>query len=462
MRLFIPLALIFVFGIGCSRAKEESTSISIALPHQQKLGAMTACTSCLKFIAINVSGPGIAQTIYAKKEQGNFQEAGTEISDAFIEIEVPVGTQRQIQMIAAYNSPTSEIEIKYGTTISDLVTGEVTIDLPLASLGNFEGGHIVGRYLTGANVGPTGPIDIKITPISGMPKFTLLKGSIVNGWFDFFASKNFEMSYALPNGQEIFSDIKLDDDFTAASLASNPQVARVVRPTSYYRYNGTTWAAETEDSADIVYGFFFAPGLSDANKKVCKASTGGSFANLASTAAGTPLLNYDPTGATGDVRVYGGVSGAGCATSPGQQYDSNNIFLNINQFDGNGNDNAKSLEGVFSYFIQTGQIRKYVLAANTYTFKILPDLFVAGGFANGVKLFHSTNAISDSDNIRCTQPSLDQYGFTEVNLLTPATIAGASVSVTVAATVGTSSSDHLLICPTLGGFLRGFGGMFLY
>jgi hypothetical protein len=442
-------------AMACQRAAEENSSIVISLPPSEKLSASSTCDPCLKFLAVNVSGEGISSTIYVKKEHGDFSEEDSEISPE-IELEVPVGKQRLFQVLAAYSNSSDDIEIKYGTTVVDL-SSSTEISMTIASLGNFEGGHIAGRFLDGPNRGPTGTVNINLIPEPGKRAFTLFKTQIVNGWFDFFASKNIAVSYELEGGKPILSNIKLNDNFTPTLLAGNTQVVRIVRPANYYRYNGSTWEQESDDDTDLVVGFFFAPGFVDANKKVCKRASATNFTNLSSNSNGSPTLTYDLLGISGDVLVHGGLTTAqhaDCGSSAIQQYNPDTIYIDGKQFDGMGNDTAKSIQGAFSYFDVAGFIKNYSLAANTFSFRFLPHLL--GNVYDGAKLYRAGSEPEDRDNILCNPENLSMNGFSEVPSTN--TISATQYSMTIPAAFG---SGYAMLCPTKGNLLLGHGGMYL-
>lgn len=454
MILFLKRTVLFSLiasSVACQRAAEDSASLVISLPPSEKLNALT-CTTCLKFLAVNISGEGINSVIYAKKEHGDFKEIGTEITPD-IEIEIPVGKQRLFQLVAAYSNASDQIEIKYGTATADLTSTTNQLSMTISSLGNFEGGHIAGRYLTGPDVGPTGIVNINLIPVAGHRSFTLFKTHIINGWFDFFASKNFDISYELEGGMPILSNVKLDEDFLPASLGGNTQIARIVRPDSYDRYNGTTWEPQNEDDTDLIIGYFFAPGYADTTKRICKHNSPYTLTRLSSD-GGTTFLMYDPNGVSGDVLVYGGDNTCG-GSVPIQQYTQNEIFLKGEQFNGLGNDTAKSLEGAFTYFVDSGQIKKYTRAANTFTVRFLPNTL--NNIYDGAKLYKANIEPSDRDNILCNSTNLSLNGFSEVPISASAST-GNVYSVTTSAAV---NSGYGLICPFKSGELRGHGGMYL-
>ena len=257
MILFLKRTVLFSLiasSVACQRAAEDKASLVISLPPSEKLNAFT-CTTCLKFLAVNITGEGISSVIYAKKELGNFNDPNTQITPE-IEIEVPVGKQRYFQLLAAYSNAAGQIEIRYGTTTADLSSTTNQLSMTLSAPKVFQGGHIAGRYLSGLSpdMGPTGIVNINLIPEPGHRPFTLLKTHIINGWFDFFASKNFKVSYELETGGQILPTIKLDRDYSQASLSSSTQIARIVRPSSYDRFNGTSWEAQNEDDTDLVIG----------------------------------------------------------------------------------------------------------------------------------------------------------------------------------------------------------------
>lgn len=451
------LACLFLL-VACQRAAEEKTTLKLSLPPVEKLSSSSAtgCTVCLKFLAVNISGEGIASTIYAKKEHGDFSEEGTEISSE-IELEVPVGKQRFFQVVAAYSDSDEDIEIKYGTTTVDLTSSTNLVSLSITSLGEFKGGHIAGRFLTGTNSGPTGVVNINLIPVPGLRAFTLFKTHITNGWFDFFASKNFEITYEMEGGGPLLSNIKLDDDFLPASLTSSSQVVRIVRPEDYDEFNGSTWSAKSDEDSDLVIGYFFAPGVSDPNKKVCKQSSPQTLNRLSSD-GGTTYMQYNPTGGAGDVRVFGGFTSgdhADCGSAYTQQYNPNVILLDSEQFNGMGNDTAKSLQGAFSYFKVSGQMKKFTSTGTVFQFQFLPHL--VGSHYDGAKLYRSSTRPADQDNIVCRSDFMTANGFSEVPL-SSTSISGTTLTLT---TVSAISSGYGIICPSMMGELRGHGGAYL-
>lgn len=447
--------------IACQRQQSENAQVTISMPQQQKASASSSCDPCLKFLAVNVSGEGIPVKIYANKEHNDFSELGTQISGEF-NLEIPSGKQRFFQLIAAYADSDGELEVHYGTARVDLTNSVQVVEIPLASQGHLEGGHISGRYLNTAISGPTGRVNINLN-FDGT-SFTLLKTNILNGWFDFFASKNFAVSYELENGTPLLSNIKLDVTFSASALSGNQHVVRVERPENYYRWNGSSWQQETEKDTDIVIGYFFSAEVTaaaKANKIVCKTeSTITNLNNLSSDGVNTDM-DYNPTtSGSGDIRAWGGVttSHASCSIPPNEtpKYGTNTIYVSASQFDGMGNDNAKSMQGAFSMVSNTNGPRKYSSAStSTYTFRFLPGL--ANIFFDSARLYSAPTQPNHKDDIVCEDTQLSALGYSPI----PSTTALAGDSVTFTLAPPQTLTGHILICPTKSGQLVRIGGMYV-
>lgn len=453
-QIAVLLAVVSLFHISCTRAKSDNSQIVISVADFNK-ATLSSCTTCLKFLAVNINGPGIPNTIYAKLEHNDFQEEGTQLAGEIV-LEVPSGDGRLIEMVAVYTNTNQNITVSYGSQLTNISGSSTVVSIPLDSLGEFKGGAIVGRYLTGTNTGPTGNVSIALRPKPNMPKFTLLKTSIINGWFNFFASENFEMSYILENGKEIFSDVSLNEDFKPSDLVTNTQVARVVRPSTYYEYNNMSWNQQVGEYSDVVFGFFFADGITDASKVVCKESSVSPLSKLSSNSSGSPLLNYNPLAPVpGDVNVYGGTTS--CSLDP-QKFTRDTISLTHHQFNGEGNNTAQSLHGAFSLKLNASNMSKYNRNGNTFEFPTLPDLFGAGNLYDSIKLFTAANEPSSRDYLRCESSELTDMGFSEVSLTGTATIGSESISVTTASAIGNS---YLIVCPTKDGFMNGMGGQYI-
>lgn len=462
----IVLLFLVCSTLACQRKQGEQASVTIALPNVQKASTLSSCTVCLKFIAVNVSGDGIAPKIYAKREHSNFSETGTEITGEF-ELVVPTGPQRQFQIVAAYvdySSGTEEIKIHYGSSIADLVNSSHTVEVSLEVLDTFKGGHIAGRYLNRLSGGPTGIVNINLIPKAGLGSFTLFKTSMVNGWFEFFASQNFEMSYEFADGTPIFSNIRLDRDYSAQSLAGNTQIVRVSRPSQYYRMESSSWVLQDDNETDFVAGFFFAPGVSNPLKKICKYDNTYSLNRMSQDNAGTNLISYSPTYTAANLSTHIQVAGGDttCSfSSTSAQYTENRIWIHPEQFNGMGNDTAKSQQGAFTFYRDGTNIKKFLYAetaTHDYTFYFLPDLLGASltSIFDGIKIYTTATEPDHKDDISCNAEALSQLGYQPVPIQS-ATISGNAITVNLV----NQLQNHVIVCPSRSGISPNYGGMYL-
>jgi hypothetical protein len=229
----------------------------------------------------------------------------------------------------------------------------------------------------------------------------------------------------------------------------------VTRPVTFYQYNNSTWELQTGEYSDVVFGFFFANGVSDANKKVCKESSTATLTRLSSNSAGSPQMIYDPSiNGAGQVNVYGGTTS--CTLEP-HKFRQDTISLTHHQFNGEGNNTAQSIHGAFSFKMNGSDLMKFTRNGNTFEFPTLPDIFGAGKLYNGIKLFAAATEPSSRDYLRCETTELTDMGFSEVSLTGTPTMNAASVSVTTSSALGT----YLMVCPTKDGVMNAMGGHYI-
>jgi|GEM_PF-5211875 len=306
---------------------------------------------------------------------------------------------------------------------------------------------------------------------------------------DFFMSENFQMGYRMADSGAPLVGL---DKQKLASLTPAPanrvsHIARVHRPSSYYRTAPPN--EQVNEFHDIIYGFF-GNAASVTDKLVCaEPSAAGTLTpmltNIQQTSVGgtTAGISYSYTPASSAVtvtpsnavvNVVGGRSNTNCPPVADQSsYLDNRISIRLSQFDGYGNDTARALGGAFSYVNSDTppQVRKYstiVGGTYNYKFKLLPGLFGPPGSAaalfDGVKLYTKPYAASGGyDNLRCTDIGLSLIGFTEYAFGdSPPYIDTLNGFVTLAVPyVAGDVNNGYILCPTKGGGLTGYGGLYV-
>lgn len=455
--LFILLISFFTFS-SCQRANNETSKVSLTLANNlsQNAGAFS-CTICLKRLSVNIRADDM-KTVVSSLNHSDFRQANTSI-DGRIEVFVPPGEKRTIAVLGVYmdfTGGTENIKFYYAEKVVNIDSSEVTVEMLINALPTFQHSSLVGRYLTGANTGPTGLVDVKILPIAGAEPFIMQKQAIINGWFDFFSSANFQMTYTLENGTDLFTNITTD------SLVVGNSVARAKRP-DHHEFQGSWNFAKAQD---IVYGFF-GPAAT-ASQVVCRDTAGSySLTRMSTSASGPADMNFvtgggSPTSST--IHLAGGIEdGTGACISPTlitERYSENRIKVSEFQHNGLGNDNAKSIEGAFTYIgVSSSDFTKYRAAGNTFSFRTLPGTFAAGGF-DGLRLFSTSTAITNKDLV-CDGAKLTADGFTEETLALGGSRVSGSEAIFSLSSVP-NASFHYMICPTVAGAMQKAGGMFLH
>lgn len=482
------LALVLTLGaFSCERGSNESSRVSLMLPTYSDMSSL-ACTKCLKAVIVNIDGAGFPTLKYFNKMAFNL--ASAELLPEVV-FDVPSGPARKIQILGIYRLSDGTFEAQYGSVITDIFGLEPPpIVLTLNNLGLFKTGSIAGRYLTGSDTGPTGKVVISINHASGL-NMDLFDAEILNGWFDFFMSENFLMSYRLADGTPLgvplvgLQNQSLDSLIPAsAGVAAPVHMARVHRPSTYYRSTNGGWTIGVEainEFHDIIYGYFGDAAIA-ATKYVCLDDAGPTvLPRMSSTGASADITyNYNNnTIVANSVYTVGGIgitSGGASCSGDSTSYSNNRITINRAQFDGMGNDTAKAIGGAFTYALDAGSVKKYLKTVSidtNFSFKGLPNMFaltntLTGALFDGVKLFIKPSTANGGgyDHIICTAEWLSLNGFTEfTGFSSPPAVVGTDVlfsinTTTLSVLTAPSVSSGFILCPTKLGVMTGYGGLY--
>ena len=464
------ICLIVAFSFGCDRPTKDTTKLSVSLP-SGGVGQLS-CSHCLKMVIINISGDGFPTIAETFEDPLGMDSQGTELSGTVEISEVPVGVNRTIQVLALYRESNNSLTVHFANTLVEVDSdGPNEFPLTVASLGVFKGGSIVGRYLTGTDTGPTGRVKTSFSAV-GHPELKVIfeQTDILNGWFNFFASENFLMTYTMDDGTQIFKDVTLDSLAPLTGGTPVKNIARVHRPGGIYRFNGSIWEPENE-SHDIIYGFFGNAALTT-GKNICleyNHSTSLAFLKLSSNVMGTMLLTYDESSVTADVYGIGGtnvsVDSAACVGQlTADRLSLNRINVSKNQLDGNGNDTANGANGAFTYVNDGGAYNRLYQSGSLYTLHALPGIYSAtpgAALFDGVKLYKKySSANKKSDFIECSESWLvNQEGYSLFNNFSanPSIVADV-ITFSLAAVSGADIHDAFILCPTKAGSMQLIGG----
>lgn len=489
--VFILAGAFFLLS-ACQRPASETTRISLEIPTYEKAGnnGALSCSPCLKEILINIDGDKFETIRY--QDSVNIHSEGEQVKNTSVELEVPIGPQRRIQMLALYrnddNAENAHISVHYKEKTIDLNTTETRVEMNLEKLGDV-GGAIVGRYLTGTNpdTGPSGRVRIEfVHPTSGL-KISLLHGEIINGWFNFIAanSTNLRLTYKMADtGEVLFGGEPLSTDYIKNNKTS-PSVLHITRPQTYY-VSGDGSTRVMHHAGDLVYGFFGSnPAVTTlTGKHVCVEPTASApvsldktYTDSATTVRATYSASTDPTlNNSGNFKPTGGsfeFFDAGLATyvcsSPQfttKAFGHNQIQFRRAQIDGRGDDHARSIEGAFTYSFAdydaayAGYIlKKYQrITPFEYAVRPLPDLASSDESMryNGGRIFKRNLAAAEADikgGIICSEKWMSDHNFIEVPVETGGLLEGPALNASNDFTFvfdngAISDTDAVVICPS--------------
>ncbi len=460
--LALSVAFLFcacVLATGCTRPKQDKSSfnVSIVLPHEaQGHLKSTLANPTLAHVVLNVSGEGIPQNIFRVWDDDDGKTAPTTF-----DVDVPMGSNRLIQVLSVYRSDEGGMLFFYGDTLTNLEKTQETVEVKLAPLGltgKTFGGDIAGRYFDSSGSGPTGIVETRYQP-NGKPSMIITKSPILDGWFRLFGLSGIPFTYQMQNnGPIIFG--KTGISFDSPLFAPSPNVVRMTTPTHRReQHNGETKTLVLEEPHIQIWGFFgTASALAD--RRVCldnSAQTLTQIFHATNTSPLNVLYNSAPPAnlftASANTYVQGGLAPTSslCASTL-LTSESYSKILPITPLlrNGQGNDRASGFELPFRY---NSELRVTTVQESIVTAKFLPG---APSHISAVKIFRKPNADSfhfRSEGIPCDAIEKGEFGF---QFLANATISGDTVSFPLLASFSENGTGHAL-CPVVDGSMREVG-----
>lgn len=460
---------------ACTRAKDETSKISLSLPQKMMHSMSAQSGDVLNVVIINVTGPNISPAILKNFDSCRDCNPVRPVPSSMT-LEIPVGDNRLIQVLAVYMNPVSQkMTFFYGDKTTNLTAGNSTVEIGISRLGNATdviSGLVSGRLINGTSggidFGPSGEVSINYNPGGGKPAITIERDSIVNGWFSFFMLAGADLEYVLaPTGQKLFTNGSVN--LESSLFGHSNRVVKVATPTAKREEN---WSGVSEffaaEAQYYVWGYF-GNATSLSNKRVCVDTTEAIqnlklFTNnsqvllLDSSASALParstLLQTSPAGQYAYIRGGVPVGGTGCSPSE----VSNDIYSSLlkvetEYFDGNGKDRASGFYGVFT---RNNQGHPFSITPSDDHFRF------QGQFLPGVssvlnKAFVYKKATPfadhfylDTEYVTCKEIADGAYGFQpagsavadgsgNVNILSNIALTDGSLGVSVVMCVGTAS-----------------------
>nr|BFD63608.1 hypothetical protein BdHM001_22890 [Bdellovibrio sp. HM001] len=335
------ISLLCLLALGCDRLTVDSSKISLQVPRSLS-GKMNSASSTLmlKHLAVQVTAPDMSQPITLLQDAGGSSSLGSEIT-----LEIPSGSDRLVQVLAAYSPAGSDggAILYYGDVSKSLAGTTETLDVPLQKLGSESTveGRLKGRYLSSANAGPSGELKLFYRP-PGKPALLVDRKMMFGGWFEMVAFSDIPMDYVLPDGTY------MGQQWTTNTLVTGPHLVKVAEPLSFreqWTSVGTsTWIQQLPE--DKFFGFFANNPTYLSNKTVCvqsALSNGGSlYSNSHFVSANRnhpmPIKHFatgsTPTATPQALAFIGGRAFSDCASLPPAEE-----FISYLKFNGNSWDN---------------------------------------------------------------------------------------------------------------------------
>lgn len=299
LRLFAAF-LITANLAACTRSSSDVSTVRLSIPATRQIESKVAkqAEGTLSHLIINVSS-GLNPGQYVKTfEWSRRSSTGTQTTPPSFEVDVARAEPFLFQVLGVYETSAGSMAFYYDDETKSFTSEADSVDivLQLIGSGSIVAGQVTGRYLTSADMGPTGPVFVKYYPPNKLP-LLLDRSFIWAGWFNFFildGNENTRFGYELPDGRLLWGrPVNLSD----AEFAPSATVLRAAVPVNlraeYGENNSSTWVANEPLAA--AYGWFAAPQTSGltAGKHVCAPSSLTSLSRVSPYTA-TPSASPPP------------------------------------------------------------------------------------------------------------------------------------------------------------------------
>ncbi|MBX3023134.1 MAG: hypothetical protein KF799_15770, partial [Bdellovibrionales bacterium] len=408
-------AAVLLCSMGCARGKGDTSRLSIGLPptsvpsqhnKAQSKGITAFSTASLTHVIVNVSGSGISGQRLKVWDANDGHTLPTEF-----DIEVPSGNNRLIQVLAVYEDDASgSMNFYYGDVTQSLNPGPQSATVVVSPLSNGAtsiGGQIMGRYLTAADSGPTGVLNIKFLPSSTKPEMLIESTLMLNGWFSAFGLSNVAFRYEV-NGETLWGEpVSLNSavfDPNANSGAEWNRRVKAALPVAI-RADGGSSGYRPEEAQYYIWGYWGNAAAKAAapwsTRSICKSGLSGtlsrmdeysqtpaewgtteplSVSNLINVGLTLPSESQliDQVSPYSYVTFLGG-DNSGCPNSPNTAADEFIKYIPIvkNLVDGNGKDSASGYRGPFR-LMDTGNGSNQVVSVNQSANRVLTGSVLPG------------------------------------------------------------------------------------
>jgi hypothetical protein len=454
----MALALgILAANLGCTREAGKSERLKLAIPSSfqgahSKVGAFATLKPA--HVVINVHSSEAGGGILATADwDGCHDECdpNTMSSPPTFELSVPSGNGRLVQiLIAAVDvaDPDAGYSWLYDDEVVNLSPG-ATVDVPLvpALVGGAtpSEGRLVGRYLTSATSGPTGPLEIYVKPVATRPGMLLERNYMYNGYFSTFVLDGAGFQFVMPENGGLMPFGS--SGFTFSSLSYGPQLAKIQVPDFYRSWDGGV-TRRFEKAQTIVFGFFGSSAFTT-GKHACIPTSPSSVPNAFAGSTGGTLVNWAISAPSAS--QMGPLAGGYPSACTGVELEDY-FAIDTSMIGPQGFDSVFKTRGAFKIFTDGSYYDAvhYTYSANVLTldWDFLPGVTTALRPVEKVAVFlnpSGASQIPDGGELKCAQVA-SMPGFNRVDV--PSAVSQLAIS-----NVGSISSYGAVLCPVVEGRL---------
>lgn len=463
--LLVVFSFIAVGSLGgCTRKSANTNQIlTLSLGSGSGQGAQSIPGN-LEFAVVNVqlpTGPVVKQWEFGD----NPPAAGSQLTMEVDLKNVPKGATFLVQFLGVFKSDGQPSIFAYDDEMASNNAAENSVTLNAVQIGTFtREGNVAGRYISQTSpseTGPSGTLIMQYRPPGWptVPKLSIERTSMVDGWFNIMALDGAPMDYVLlESGEVIFDQIRLTGtgsggQLTIAGSGMSPSssitapLARFTVPASY-RERGQG-KVDPRGPEETWVGYFVKPGVTGvASKKVCVPSTAAESTSYFADPALTTRIDMDLAGSgAGIVRYEGGGSPIttsqlydGTSTSCYSAVTAPNRIVVYHTLLGSDGDRAAGIEPPFKAvkpFARWDNFLKSTYTSSpseiTLTWAYLPG---ATSF-DGVVIYGKSSNSGSSNGDTCDQLT----GYSEI-----ASVGPGVTSYNVPVTANTQNSWQFAVC----------------
>ncbi|MEQ1875681.1 MAG: hypothetical protein ABL958_03485 [Bdellovibrionia bacterium] len=423
------LCVLFLMSLACTRQTSDTTKIGVNFS-SPKMGAQDLAGYKPSMVIVNVHGGDLPGPVYKKWESPcqkdhSIDESLCPNTPPSIEVEVPNGAGRLVQVLVVFESETEQMAFRYGDGRVDLGGGSKSVDIPVTLIGASTGkeARLAGRYLDTGGAYHTGRLVYRFQPPGeGRPMMIVENHEFMYaGWAEFFAIDGIDFHATLEPQNIHLGTFRLDSATGAimmngSILPPTPGRMKIQVPAHYQDHGGGFY--ELRGARDYFLSFF-GPGVTAAHQ-VGFSSGGGAITGISQNSDGTGDIYWYPypsgspipmCGPTEVCRMGGGLP----SPSPGAiPYDDYFAFDETQM--SNGSDKVLGFRGPFKAF-NDGSSKTFVSISGgagsaTVTWQTIPHVYEGTNPIDGVAVFFkaTSGSMMNHHDVHCDRVMAEGYG----------------------------------------------------